>query len=174
VIKEICWRTFIDMSTKQVQIPDSVISTVFARTSSTLDLDNNMKFIEEECIKKGKCTYTCHNSFMMGIFNDLSSFTGLCRFKLARKIFNLVAPGSDLNEEIMVHSDDYGVAFDFTNPNDLRVWVICDRIAAKLMNKKINKKKTEFSRYFWEVLSIWFHNGEMNIPQVKFLRSPIR
>jgi len=109
-------------------------------------------------------------SFMMGIFNYFSSLKHVAKSSLHRKLLT-ISLDDNIGYHDLEHSDDSFKIHTAERMSSIRNSVHRERITAKLVNIKYNSKKTNFSYYLSEFLSVYYYNRSLSVPYIKFIRS---
>nr|QLF99174.1 RNA-dependent RNA polymerase [Halophytophthora RNA virus 7] len=102
-------------------------------------------------------------SFVMGIFNYLSSLMHAAGVMLAQSKMNIYLNEENnyINYHINVHSDDSGGLISATNEDTLELAIKGYELIQRRLNHNLSKKKCNFSNNYFEILSILYVNNKL-------------
>jgi hypothetical protein len=154
---EVVWSL---MFSKKVRIQSAYVE-LLRKNPATLSLIENLHERPD-----GDFEFTMNYSFMMGIFNYLSSLL----HAFSQLYFDAkIARGFGASFNLIAHSDDSGgVIFSKTQETNLRLFRMYEMFQ-KGLNHLMSKKKCSLSDKFFEMISIMYANKRLIPMTHKFL-----
>jgi len=146
--------TFCSWANKEIQIPQSILSSLRFISEST-------KYIQD-----GNTIKSTQN-FLQGMFNYSSSIKAVISTEFALHMFKKINPNVFLHCSHLEHSDDYNLIVRTDSILNFEKFRVYHKLSQKLFGINDSIKKTNIQSHIQEFISLFSFNGQLYYPYIK-------